>query len=34
VRTYGWTVRGTYTVRVTGTSGALSHQVTVILVVR
>jgi hypothetical protein len=34
VRTYGSTVRGTYTVRVTGTSGALSHQVTVTLVVR
>jgi uncharacterized membrane protein len=34
VRTSGWTPRGTFTLRVTGTSGALSHQVTVTLVVR
>jgi hypothetical protein len=34
VRTSGWTPRGTFSVRVSGTSGALSHQVTVTLVVR
>jgi hypothetical protein len=34
VRTSGWTPRGTFPLRVSGTSGALSHQVTVTLVVR
>ena len=34
VRASGWTPRGTFTLRISGTSGALSHQVTVTLVVR
>ena len=34
VRTSGWTPRGTFTLRISGTSGALSHQATVTLVVR
>jgi hypothetical protein len=34
VQTTGSTTRGTFTLRVTGTSGALSHQVTVSLIVR
>jgi hypothetical protein len=34
VRTSGWTPRGTFTLRISGTSGALSHQITVTLVIR
>jgi hypothetical protein len=34
VRTTGYTQRGTFTLRITGTSGALAHQVNVTLVVR
>jgi subtilisin family serine protease len=34
VRTSSWTARGTFTLRISGTSGGLAHQVTVILVIR
>ena len=34
VRTQRFTTRGTFTVRITGRSGALTHQVTATLVVR
>ena len=34
VKTGSWTPRGTFTLRISGTSGALSHAVTVTLVVR
>ena len=34
IRTSGWTPRGTFTLRISGTSGALSHQVTVTVAVR
>jgi uncharacterized membrane protein len=34
VRTSGWTPRGTFPLRISGTSGTLSHQVTVTLVIR
>jgi hypothetical protein len=34
VRSTGSTPRGTFTLRITGTSGSLSHQVTVTLIVR
>jgi hypothetical protein len=34
VRAASWTPRGTFTLRITGTSGGLSHQATATLVVR
>jgi hypothetical protein len=34
IRTQRFTTRGTFTVRITGRSGALTHQVTATLVVR
>jgi hypothetical protein len=34
VRAASWTPRGTFTLRITGTSGGLSHQATATMVVR